>query len=74
MATYYYPPGNTWKTLRISNYPCDWRLRRPSFYALHVVLAKWMHENEALAAALFIAASVALTALFAFMERRLRRK
>jgi hypothetical protein len=39
-----------------------------------MVLAKWMHENEALAAALFVAISLVLTALFALMERRLRRK
>jgi hypothetical protein len=39
-----------------------------------MVLAKWMQENEGLAAALFIAVSLALTALFALMERRLRRK
>jgi hypothetical protein len=39
-----------------------------------MALAKWMHENEALAATLFVAVSLALTALFACMERRLRRK
>jgi hypothetical protein len=39
-----------------------------------MVLAKWMHENEALAATVFGAISLALTAMFAFMERRLRRK
>jgi ABC-type amino acid transport system permease subunit len=36
--------------------------------------AQWMHENEALAAILFIAVSLALMGLFDLLERRFKRR
>jgi hypothetical protein len=35
--------------------------------------SQWMQEHEALAAIFFIAVSLALIALFVFLERRFRR-
>ena len=55
------------RTFRIPNYCCDWKLPGQPFYAY--VMARWMAEHEVLAAAIFVALSLALTALFAAMER-----
>jgi hypothetical protein len=38
-----------------------------------MALPQWMHEHEALAATIFIAISLALIGLLAFLERRLKR-
>jgi hypothetical protein len=42
------------------------------FYAY--VMAHWMAEHEVLAAAIFVALSLALTALFAAMERHYKQQ
>jgi hypothetical protein len=40
----------------------------------YMALAKWMSENEALAAAVFVAAAIALMAFFDFLARRWNRR
>jgi hypothetical protein len=58
---------NHFRNLRIPNYPCDWKPGREAFYAY--VMAHWMAEHEILAAAIFVALSLALIAIFAALER-----
>jgi hypothetical protein len=60
------------RTFRIPNYCCDWKLPGQPFYAY--VMARWMAEHEVLAAAIFVALSLALTALFAAMERHYKQQ
>jgi hypothetical protein len=39
-----------------------------------MLLGRWMQEHEVLAATIFVAASLALTGLFALLERRFKRQ
>jgi hypothetical protein len=39
-----------------------------------MILGTWMREHEALAAAVFVAAALALMGFFALVERRLKRQ
>ena len=63
----FFPFSQSLRNLRIPNYPCDWKPGREAFYAY--VMAHWMAEHEVLAAAIFVAISLALTAIFAALER-----
>jgi hypothetical protein len=59
-------------TFRIPNYSCDWKVRTNTPYA--TAMAHWMAEHEVLAAALFVALSLALTAIFAALEHRYKQQ
>jgi hypothetical protein len=60
------------ETFRIPNYPCDWQLATKAFYA--TAMAHWMAEHEIMAAAIFVALSLALTAFFAALEHRYKQQ